>query len=306
MEKNEQAPYILRVLRASVLIMRGRHLTTETRGARRNTRLRMVRSGFFIAVPIILVVAVTLLQLPASGQSSNGRGVVRLRVKSKLGGETKSLARKRFFLVKGNLEQNKLLIETIEKTPALGRSCYYRGIGASEALIDWLKNNDCESIYCRELEAKDVEGDAAVPEFKLAYAKGEKEFGNQNLARAWITVNLPEDIRSGFYRKQQAVIQALLKQAEESSKAKVISVMTDRNGTAYFTELEPGAYVVTNLVPTEFGGNSLLWTCEINVKPGDLATERPFTLSNQKDRQVKCVAVEKPLPACPSAPRASQ
>ena len=74
--------------------------------------------------------------------------------------------------------------------------------------------------------------------------------------------------------------------------------MTDRNGTAYFTDLEPGTYTLSNLLPTQVEASTVLWNCDVPVKPGDLATEKPFLISNQKDKQVKCVAVEKPPPPC--------
>jgi hypothetical protein len=74
--------------------------------------------------------------------------------------------------------------------------------------------------------------------------------------------------------------------------------MTDRNGTAYFTGLGPGTYVLSNVVPTELGRNAVSWNCEVQVKPGDLATEKPYLISNKKDRLVKCVGLEKPLPSC--------
>jgi hypothetical protein len=74
--------------------------------------------------------------------------------------------------------------------------------------------------------------------------------------------------------------------------------MTDRNGTASFTELLPGAYVLSNLVPTDLGQTLVTWNCEVQVKQGDLATEKPYLVSNRKDRLVKCVGVEKPVPAC--------
>ena len=76
------------------------------------------------------------------------------------------------------------------------------------------------------------------------------------------------------------------------------SVMTDRNGTAYFTDLGPGTYVLSNLIPTELGQTLVTWNCEVQVKPGDLATEKPYLVSNRKDRNVKCVGVEKPKPPC--------
>ena len=74
--------------------------------------------------------------------------------------------------------------------------------------------------------------------------------------------------------------------------------MTDRNGTAYFTDLGPGTYVLSNLVPTELGQTLATWNCEVQVKAGDLATEKPYLVSNRKDKNVKCVAVEKPMPVC--------
>jgi hypothetical protein len=234
-------------------------------------------------------------------QITPARGVIRLRVRPKIDGKEKGLARKRFFLVKGGLAENQSLIEKINQHPVLSRECYYKSVGASDGLIKWLKENDCESVYCREVEPQDVEGSNAVPEFQIAFARGKKEFGSSDLALKWITVNLREEIRSGFYQRQQETLRVLIRQAEEMSKTKVMSAMTDRNGTGYFTDLEPGTYVISNVMPNEIGSSSILWNCEIKVKAGELATEKPFLLSNQKDRNVKCVAVERPLPSCDKA-----
>jgi hypothetical protein len=256
---------------------------------------------------IILTALCLLFTASGAAQSTAGpaqapaRGVVRLRVRPKVEGKEKGLARKRFFLITGSLEENRALIETLNNAPLLSRECYYRSIGASAALIRWMKDNDCESVYCRELEAADTEGDAAVPEFQAALAQGKKEFGSVELARKWLTVNLREELRSGFYKRRQEALRVLVKQAEEVSKAKLASVMTDRNGTAYFTDLAPGTYVISNIIPAEMGPGSLLWNCEIKVKAGELGTERPFLLSNQKGGNVKCVSLEKPLPSCDGA-----
>jgi len=217
-----------------------------------------------------------------------------------MGDSTKGLSRKRFFLVRGSLEQNKNLVETIERRPLVSRDCYYRAAGASEALIKWLKENDCESVYCREIQPDDMEGAGAIPEFMTAVLAGEKEFGSRELARKWLTVNLPEKLRNGYYKNRQDELRATLKQAEETSGAKVFSVMTDRNGTAYFTDLEPGAYTLSNMLATEIGENAAIWNCEVQVKQDDRAFEKPFLISNRKDKNVKCVAVEKPLPVCES------
>jgi hypothetical protein len=248
-----------------------------------------------------LLAFVCLAQTPSAPQDA--RGVLRLRARVKVGDSTKGLSRKRFFLIKGSLEQNKNLIEAIERHPVVSRDCYYRGAGASELLIKWLNESDCESVYCREIEQDDIDGPGAVPEFLNALAVGEKEFGNRQLARKWLTVNLPGKLRDGFYQDRQNDLKATLKLAAESSGATVLSVMTDRNGTAYFTELEPGTYMLSNILPTEVGPTSVSWNCEVQVKPGDLATEKPFLISNRKDKNVKCVGVEKPLPVCEPAPK---
>ncbi|MDX6613417.1 MAG: hypothetical protein QOD75_2603 [Blastocatellia bacterium] len=251
------------------------------------------------------------LALAAAGQTQTStpaapRGVVRLRVRVKLDETSKrpvGLGRKRFFLIKGSLAENKALVQSIEQRPVVSRDCFYRGIGASPMLIAWLTQGDCESIYCREVAAGDLEGPNAVPEFQQAVAAGEKEFGSPELARKWLAVNLRDEVRSGFYKRQQQDLQALLKQTEAASGAKVISVMTDQNGTAYFTGLEPGTYLISNLLPSEIGNRAVLWNCEVTVKPGDLATEKPFLISNpaNKEKNVRCMAIEKPLPACPAA-----
>jgi hypothetical protein len=258
-------------------------------------RVRKLPCAFLFAVATLSLIC--LAQTPTI-PPVGARGVVRLRVRLKLGESTKGLSRKRFFLVKGTLEKNNTLMRTIEREPVTSRDCYYRSIGASEALIRWLKDSDCESVYCRGIEPQGLEGAQAVPEFQRAVATGETEFKSRDLARKWLTINLPENIRDGFYKMRQERLQSLLSQAETLSGAKVLSVMTDRNGTAYFTDLEPGAYLLSNILSTEIGDSSVSWNCAIQVKPGDLSSERPFLISNRQDKNVKCVGIEKPLPTC--------
>jgi hypothetical protein len=249
-------------------------------------------------LPLVELTEPVLAQTPsvAAGPST----VLRLRVRVKVGDSIKGLSRKRFFLIKGSLEQNKAVVEAIERRPLTSRDCYYRGAGASEALIKWLRENDCESVYCREIQPADLEGVTAVPEFVTAFSVGEKELGSRELGRQWLTVNLSEKLRNGFYKLRQNDLQATIKQAEEISGATVLSVMTDRNGTAYFTDLEPGTYTLSNIVATEVGANATIWNCEVPVKQDDRAFEKPYLIMNRKDKNVKCVAVEKPLPLCES------
>jgi hypothetical protein len=271
------------------------------------TRINSKQLGWrTICLALIAGLAVTVVAQNPADPPADARGVIRLRVRVAVGDGTKAkgLSRKRFFLIKGSLEENKSLIQSIEQQPLVSRDCYYRGLGASEALIRWLKESDCESVYCREVELKDVEGPEAVPEFEQAVAAGEKQFGSRDLARKWLTVNLSDQIREGFYKQRQQELQVFIKQAEELSKVKILSVMTDRNGTAFFTDLEPGTYVISNLLPAEVGSNATLWNTEVKVKPGDLATEKPFLISNKgnkdpKDqRNIKFRGVDMPLPPC--------
>lgn len=266
----------------------------------------VARSHHGLGAAVVLLLAVICAAQTPNSSPAQGSGVIRLRVRVKVGESTRGLSRKRFFLIKGTLEQNKSLIDAIEQRTATSRDCYYRRLGASEALIKWLKESDCESVYCREIEPEDINGSEAVPEFKLAVAASEKEFVGPELARKWLVVNLPESIRDGFYKKRQQELRSLLKRAEEISQAPVLSVMTDTKGTAYFTELPPGTYVVSNLVPGETGSTTISWNCEIQVKPGDLATEKPYLVSNVREKNVKCVGVEKPLPVCEPAANTGQ
>jgi len=79
-----------------------------------------------------LLACVCLAQTPSAPQDA--RAVLRLRVRVKVGDSTKGLSRKRFFLTKGSLEQNRSVVEGIERRPVVSRDCYYRSAGASEAL----------------------------------------------------------------------------------------------------------------------------------------------------------------------------
>ena len=262
----------------------------------------MNRATRFLCILIAVLVALPFAVGQSQSQDATARqsGVVRLRARVKLNDSAplRGLARKRFFLIHGSLDQNRALVEAIERQPLVTRDCYYTKNGASSELIAWLKEADCESVYCRDAEQDFVTGPKAVPEFAAAFAAGEKEFGSAATGRKWLTTNLAPNLRDGFYRDRKTAIDTLLKQAQATSSAAVQSVMTDRNGTAFFTDLTPGTYVITNLVPTELGQTLATWTCELQIKADDLASEKPYLISNRKDRLVKCVAIEKPAPAC--------
>jgi len=249
-----------------------------------------MRLAFFT---VLLMVTVVLAQQPTAQQT----GVLRLRVRVKAddAAPLKGLARKRFFLIPGTLEQNRALVTTIEQQPLTTRDCYYKQHHASAQLISWLQEGDCESVYCRSIENEFVTGPKAVPEFANAFAANHTEFGNDVIALQWLTNYLSPDLRDGFYKDRQRLLQTLLNQT-----GMIQSVMTDQKGSAYFTDLGPGTYVISNVIPTELAQTLVTWNCEVQIKPEDLATEKPYLISNRKDKTVKCVGIEKPKPICPA------
>ncbi len=251
-----------------------------------------------------LTIALALLAcFPFAARRQNAEapahGVVRLKVRYKSGTATKDLPRRRFFLIKGGFAENQELIARMKQMSVVPRDCYYRRHGASAALIKWLEDNDCESVYCRAIAEKYLNGPDAVPEFQAAYEQARNDLKNDELARRWLTNYLSPEIRAGFYEEKQKAVGALMTFAESSTKTGVVSVMTDRKGTAYFTNIEPGVYTISNLVASETEKTKILWICEREIKAVDLGTamKRPFTLSNEKDPKVKCEVIESP-PVC--------
>jgi hypothetical protein len=258
------------------------------------------RSALIIVGVLIFGSHVTSELLSHAQTPQVARGVIRLKVKYKTADGTRELPRKRFFLIKGSFDENRALIEKIRRTNVTSRECFYRSHGASEALLKWLNDNDCESAYCRGIEEKYFSGADAVPEFQKAFEQALNELKNRDLARRWLPNYLSPEIRSGFYDQKQKAIQALVAEAEAATKTSVMSIMTDRKGTAYLTNIEPGTYTISNLVGSETEKTNILWICEREVKATDLgvAMKRPMMLTNEKDPKVKCEVIERPLPFC--------
>src|SRR5438105_7759541 len=180
---------------------------------------------FIISIVCCLTLSASLAAQTQISQAT--RGVIRLKVKYKSGATTKELPRKRFFLIKGSLDQNQSLIQQIKQTDVASRECYYRAHGASEQLVKWLDENDCESVYCREIEAKYIDSNEAVHEFKAAYDQALKELKTPEVARRWLPNYLPVELRDGYYKTKTQTIEALVKQAETSTGKPVMSIMTD-------------------------------------------------------------------------------
>src|SRR5205823_8377024 len=133
-----------------------------------------------------------------------------------------------------------------------------------------------------------------------AYNQALKDLKTPEVARRWLPNYLPVELRDGYSSTKTQTIEALVKQAETSTGKPVMSIMTDRKGTAYLTDIDPGVYTISNLIGSETDKSTILWICEREVKATDLyiAMKRPFTLSTEKDPKVKCEVIERPLPVC--------
>src|SRR5690242_3702530 len=97
----------------------------------------------------VLVCLALLMAVSAVFAQTQSTAVLRLRVRVKADDHAAQpgLARKRFFLIPGTREQNQALVDAIERQPLVTRDCYYTKLGASAALLAWLKAGDCESVY---------------------------------------------------------------------------------------------------------------------------------------------------------------
>jgi hypothetical protein len=254
-------------------------------------------------------------------------GSVNFTAQVEINGKTEKLDRKRFYLIRGGRQQHAEFLKQIAETPVTSRDCYYAGLlrnnrKISDNLFCWLKNNDCETPYCREVKTK--EEALSVPEFAVAYNQGLREYGRPVLALKWLTTNLPDNIRDGFYQQQKPIMRQLIDLAksygQEATRAKkgsarpgegFQSIMTNRLGNAYFLDVEivPPAnkktetYLVTNLMPMVFGDTSYIWTCEFDLDPAKPLNK--VVLKTEIGKK-KCEVVTKKLTETCSLPDCSK
>lgn len=261
---------------------------------KQNSRVKNVSLiVFWHAFFSICLLVPTISSAQTQPEVKKDTGALQINVRVKVNDRNTPLRRRRFYLINGSLEDNKTLVDKIGRQSVVLRQCFYRNANASEAFINWLvKEVNCESVYCHSIDEKFLSGPTAVPEFQVAYEQSVKEYRSAELGRLWLTTNLTNDIRDGFYRQRQASIKSLLADAKSGASTDLNSVMTDSNGNANFTNLAPGTYLVSNLVPIELGDKSFVWTCQVEI-----AEDGKTTL--QIPKQIKmCDYMEIPLPAC--------
>jgi hypothetical protein len=203
--------------------------------------------------------------VPAGGpvQPTQSYGAIDIKGGGIKSGGKLALGRKRFYLFSGNAKDNAALIERIKNAQIMSRDCYYSGINASACLIDWLRQENCETPFCRKIEKADL---ANVREFQAAYTKGLPLYGRKpNIALDWVANNLPANIASGYYLQQRTLIEQILKGVRP-----VESAMTTAGAAqAQFVNIPVGAapspVVISNVLPVEIGGKSYVWTCDTTV-----------------------------------------
>ena len=184
-----------------------------------------------------------------------------------------ALARKHFYLSPSPFN----LATSVNLKTAPSLRSYYKGVGASEQLIEWLEDNHCETIYCREVTEAEVKCEGpdqkrCVPEFSTAYRNALiKLNGNQELARKWITNYAPlssPSLRVGFYEARtgwlNAALQALEKKLENGSR--IQTTISDKDGIAFFYDLCPGTYYISTVAPIDNAGVDVFWETAKPIK----------------------------------------
>jgi hypothetical protein len=241
---------------------------------------------------IILVFAF----IPVTAQNT---GVLEINGRVRVDGKQERLKRKRFFLFRGGLEANKALVDRIRTADFISRDCFYCKLKASAEFRAWLKAEDCESPYCREVTAEDA---ALVPEFKAALDKGMRQYGRRpSLSLNWLTTNLAPGLRDGYYLQRKRSIDTILGSSKPLQNGMTDSVSIK----AVFIDVPvaPPAgkstetFLISNLAPFEIGSKSYVWACEVEIGAEKKAV-RSLPIPEPGKRADKCEVFVRDIPAC--------
>lgn len=248
----------------------------------------------------LCVSAVVLFTLTCALQlAAQSTGVLEVNGRIKIEGKQERLKRKRFYLFRGGLAENKSLIDRIRAAEFVSRDCFYCRMNASPEFRSWLKAEDCESPFCREITAEDA---AKVPEFKAAVEKGSRQYAKKPaLAREWLTTNLSPQLRDGFYLQRKKAIDGLL-----AGMKPLQSGMTDSVSVkAIFIDIpiKPAAgkstetFLISNLAPFEIGTKSYVWACEVEIGAEKKAV-RALPVPESGKKADKCEVFVRDILAC--------
>ena len=246
-----------------------------------------------------ILLTVFLAQTASFFADAQSTGVLEINGRVKVDGKQERLKRKRFYLFRGGLAANKALVDRLRSAEFVSRDCFYCQLKASPEFRAWLKAEDCESPFCREITADDA---AKVPEFKAAVVKGSQQFARKPaLAREWLTTNLAPELRDGFYLQRKSAVERVL-----AGVKPLMSGMTDSVSVkAIFIDIPvaPPAgkstetFLLSNISPAEVGGKSFVWACEVEIGP-DRKAVRSLPVPEPGKRADKCEVFIKDLPKC--------
>lgn len=241
---------------------------------------------------------VLLAPLGSTRAEAQNLGAIEISGRAKIGTKIEKITRKRFYLFRGGLEANRAMLDRVKASAGVSRDCFYCRAKASPEYIAWLKAENCESPFCREITADDI---TKVPEFQAAYQKGLKQFrGKTDIAQKWVTTNLPPELRDGFYRQEKTLLDTLLAGAKplQSSMTDIVTIKAIFIDIALTAGKTSETFLISNLVPIEIGGKGYVWACELpngpNAKPTTL--QPTFPVVNKSGQ--KCEVYVRDLPVC--------
>ena len=260
------------------------------------------KNQHLVGFSLRLCVSAVIMCAVGSGSFAQTTGVLEINGRIKVEGKQERLKRKRFYLFRGGLAENKALVDRLRSAEFVSRDCFYCGLKASAEFRAWLKVEDCESPFCREITADDA---AKVPEFKAALAKGAQQFARRPaLATEWLTTNLAPGLRDGFYLQRRSAIDRVLAGIKPLQSGMTDSVSVK----AIFIDIPitPPAgrstetFLISNIAPFEIGAKSYVWACEVEIGT-DKKAVRSLPVPEPGKRADKCEVFVRDLPACDAA-----